>query len=138
MWEYIFDRYEFSNPIGECIKLDGLTENQKELKRMEYVNKLQNAVQMLQAVRETVVIEHAPVDERGKICSCGKRQYVCNRCGKVLCYSHRPDFGWCPDCMSCGEGEHEWGMANPPVVCVKCGVEHPYEQYWVKHRKESK
>lgn len=137
MWESIFDGYEFDGPIGACIRLDGLTEDQRESKRREYVGERRNAVQMLRVVKETAVIEHMPIDESGKICSCGERRYLCSRCGKDLCYKCQPDWGWCPDCMSCGDGEHEW-RSSTPVVCVKCGVEHPFERYWARQRQKDK
>lgn len=131
LWDSVFDKYDYDWPIGNCIKLKGLTENRIAYLRKSYCSRIEACSKMLDVLENTLVIPHSIIKNR--VCSCGERCYTCTRCGKTLCYAFPIRYGWCPDCQLCQGGEHEWSK-KPPIVCVKCGVEHPFEKNWKRHR----
>ena len=134
LWNDIFGRHEYDWPIGSCFKLEGLAENLKGRMQVRQQEKIDQATKMLKILADTPVIAHEIIDTQKKLCSCGRRCYTCSRCGTVLCYTFPPDASWCPDCQSCQGGKHEW-TKEPPIVCTKCGVEHPFEKDWKRHRE---
>ena len=136
LWDDVFEGHDW--PVGTVIKLVGLTqENQKRMKLLHQY-KIEYAQQMLNVLNETPIIPHTLVKGKENLCVCGERTYICTRCCQVFCYGFIPDNGWCPDCSKCGEGKHDWSK-KPPIVCMECGVEHPYEKNWRRHRiKEGK
>jgi hypothetical protein len=134
LWEDVFGNCQYDWPVGDCIKLNGLPADVRKRMLEECRLEIADAFKRQIDLVGTPIIPHEPIDKESMVCVCGSHCYKCSKCGNIYCYTTQPDFHWCPDCMACQGGKHEWSE-KAPIVCIKCGIEHPMEKHWAKQRE---